>query len=62
MRTLRLINALACPILLVSAGSSWGGKWLALPLLVAGVGGVLLTLRDREDRRMDAPAVLNLHR
>jgi hypothetical protein len=62
MRTLRLLNALACPILAVAIMSPWGGRWLALPLLVSGVAAVLLVLRDRELRRLDEPTLLTLRR
>jgi hypothetical protein len=62
MRTLRLANALACPVLMIAAEQQWGGRWIFLPILFSGVGAVLLTLRDRESQQLDAPTVLNLHR
>ena len=62
MRTLRLANALACPVLMIAAKQQWGGRWIFLPILIAGVGAALLTLRDRESQQLDAPTVLNLHR
>lgn len=61
MRMLKPLLPLGCPLLSLAAYTDWGGAWMLIPATALGVGSVLATLSDRQERQLDAPITLRLN-
>ena len=56
----RFAVALYYPLLLVTQHYGWGGKWMIVPTIVAGVATVIQMTEDRRLRKTDELTTLNL--
>jgi len=59
-RLSRLALILSCPVFAIARHYEWGGKWLMVPILASGIGGVIMMIHERRLKGADDPAVLDL--